>query len=590
MNSFKRIGKKMMAAVLAGTMLLTAGCGGGNGSGKSDASADAYKISYWLPVGEDSAYYDSYNDNPMVKYIEQNYKFNGKPIDFDFYVAPADSQSDNFNTLLSTGEYCDIMDLSMSSETPGQLYEDGIIQDLTDLVAEHMPNYMAYLEENPDMKTEIYSIVDGEKKILTLSGFYQKVEDNFQGFCYRRDWLAKYGTNPETGEAFTYGFKDEADPYSWEDNVVFPSGGSDPVYISDWEWMFDIFQKALTDLGIDDGYCYAPYYLGFMQTGDLASAFGGGGCCYWYRNQENEAVFGPTTDNFRAYLQCLNTWYGNGWIDPAFAEHNGDMFFSVDSAKVFSGKVGLWQGLMSSLGTQIDADDAYTDGAVVYGCRQPINDTYGGPESQNVQPYTFYTYSKVIGSVALTTKMSEEETIAFMEFADFMFTKEGGELALGLSKEQYEACKDEYYTKQGLTEGAYKKEGDTYIPNVSSSDPISTTIRLERVVTRLAIPVEKQYDHYVQQAVNEWMAYETSPTLFTASVTNAMSSEESAEIASIRNNVDQFMIRSISTAIMGKGYDVFNDGSWQQYCTDINKFQPEKVTDLYNEKLQLLEQ
>ena len=86
------------------------------------------------------------------------------------------------------------------------------------------------------------------------------------------------------------------------------------------------------------------------------------------------------------------------------------------------------------------------------------------------------------------------------------------------------------------------------------------------------------------------MAYETSPTLFTASVTNAMSSEESAEISGIRNNVDQFMIRSISTAIMGKGYDVFDDASWQQYCTDINKFQPEKVTDLYNEKLQLLEQ
>ena len=59
--------------------------------------------------------------------------------------------------------------------------------------------------------------------------------------------------------------------------MVFPSGGDEPIYISDWEWMFDIFAKAMDDLGITDGYCYAPYYLGYLETGDLSSGFGGGG-------------------------------------------------------------------------------------------------------------------------------------------------------------------------------------------------------------------------------------------------------------------------------------------------------------------------
>ncbi len=591
MNRFKCMGKKVLASVLAGSMLLATACGqSGSGGKDSGASGDAYKISYWIPMGEDTSFYDSYNDNPIVKYIEQNYTFNEKPISFDFYVAPAGSQSDNFTTLLSTGEYCDIMDLSMSPESPVQLYDDGILQDLTELVPAHMPNYMAYLEANPDVQSEIYSIVDGEKKILNLNGFYEKIDDNFQGFCYRRDWIAKYGTNPVTGEAFTYGFADESDNFSWEDNVVFPSGGSDPVYISDWEWMFDIFDKAMEDLGVTDGYCYAPYFQGIMQTGDLACAFGGGGNCYWYRNKENEAVFGPVTDDFRAYLQCLNTWYTKGWVDPAFAEHNQDMFFSVDQAKVFSGKVGLWQGLMSTLGTQIDAGDAYTTGAVVYGCRQPMNDIYGDESSQNVEPYTFYTYNKVYGSVGLTTKMSEEETIAFLEFTDFLFSEEGSELALGFNKEQYDACKDEFYTKQGVTEGAYRKEGDNYILNVDASDPLSNAVSLNRVVSRLALPVDKQYDRYVSQAVSEWNYYETAPILFSASVSNAMTTEESSEVSSVRNSVDQFMIRSISPMIMSKGYDVWDDASWEQYCTDINKFQPENATTIYNEKLQLLEQ
>lgn len=591
MNRFKCMGKKVLACVLAGSMLLATACGGSGSGGKDNGgSGDAYKISYWIPMGEDSSFYDGYNENPVVKYVEQNYTFNGKAIDFDFYVAPAGSQSDNFTTLLSTGEYCDVMDLSMSSESPVQLFDDGILQDLTELVPAHMPNYMAYLEANPDVESEIYSIVDGEKKILNLNGFYEKIDDNFQGFCYRRDWVAKYGTHPETGEAFTYGFTDENDPYSWEDNVVFPSGGSDPVYISDWEWMFDIFDKAMTDLGIADGYCYAPYYLGYMATGDLASAFGGGGCCYWYRNTDNEAVFGPSGNDFRAYLQCLNTWYEKGWVDSAFAEHNQDMFYSVDPAKVFSGKVGLWQGLMSTLGTQIDAGDAYTSGAVVYCCRQPMNDIYGDASSQNVEPYTFLTYSKVLGSVGLTTKMSEEETIAFLEFTDFLFSDEGAHLALGLNKQQYESCKDEFYTKNGLTEGAYKETDGTITLNVSSSDPLSLAMTMNRVVSRLALPVDKQYDSYVSQAVGQWGYYEAAPALFSASLTNAMSSEESSEVSNIRNNVDQFMIRSVSSMIMGKGYDVWDDTSWAQFQTDINKFQPEKATEIYNEKIKLLEQ
>lgn len=582
----KTIGKKMLAAVMAGSMVLAAGCGNGGSNGGS--AKGAHEISYWIPMGENVEYYESYNDNPIVKYIEANYTFNGKPIDFDFYVAPAGSQSDNFTTLLSTGEYCDIMDLSMSPSSPVQLYEDGILQDLTQLVPEHMPNYMAFLEANPDIAPEIYSIVDGEKKILFLTGFYEKIDDNYEGFCYRRDWIAKYGKHPETGEAFTYGFADEADPLSWEDNVVFPSGGSDPVYISDWEWMFEIFDVAMADLGIMDGYGYAPYYLGYMSTGDLACAFGGGGNTSWYRNQDNQAVFGPTTDNFRTYLQCMNTWYKNGWIDPAFAEHNGDMFFSVDPAKVFSGKVGLWQGLMSTLGTQIDADDAYTDGAVVYGCRQPINDVYGGPEAQNIEPYTFMQYSKAMGSIGLTDHMSEEETIAVLEFVDFLFTEEGSALSAGLSKAQYEACQDEFYTAQGLTEGAYTKEGDTYVSNVSGSDPRSTAIALTRVIAKRALPIKKPYDRYVEHAVSQWDYYTALPSIFSASITNAMSADESSEVSTIRTNVDQFMIRSISPMIMGTGYDVWDDVSWEQFCTDINKFQPDRVTEIYNEKIKLL--
>ena len=128
-----------------------------------------------------------------------------------------------------------------------------------------MPNYVALVHSNDTYKKNCITMVDGEEHYFSLRTIMDAPESVFQGFMYRRDWIVKYGTNPATGAAFTGGFTDPANPDSWEDDVVFPSGGTDPIYISDWEWMFEIFEKAMADLGITDGYCISLYYKGFSH-------------------------------------------------------------------------------------------------------------------------------------------------------------------------------------------------------------------------------------------------------------------------------------------------------------------------------------
>lgn len=576
-----------IAAVLTGTMLAASGCGSSGGS----SGGDTVTITYWQARGEDSSFYEEYEDNPIVKYIENNYTFNGKKLHLDFFTAPPGSEADDFSTLLGTGDYCDVMDMSMASATPVELYKDGIVWDLTDLVKNNMPNYMAFLEANPDCEESMYSVVDGEKKILQLYGFNDEITPNFEGYCYRRDWIAKYGTNPKTGAAFTYGFTDENDKESWQDDVVFPSGGDEPLYISDWEWMFDIFEKALKDQGIADGYCYSPYYLGYQATGDLATGFGGGGP-HWYR-EGNTCRYGVTEDNFRAYLQCMNTWFSKGWIDSSFAEHTSDMFFAVDSAKVFQGKVGLWQGRLSTAGTQIDAGDEYTAGAVVYGCKQPINDIYGGPDQQGKEPNMMYQFTKLGPSACITTKLKEEEVITFLKYVDFLFTDEGRLLRCGLNKEQYEASQDELYTKYGLTEGMYtfvEKDDETIMKyNMDTGLNEFNALVLNRFVCSLTTNsnVDRGYDRYVQDAVDKWDYY-TNTAALSAGVTNAVSVEDQQQITKIRANLDQFLARAVGPMIKGSGYDVWDDASWQQFCTDVNKYQADTVTQIYQKAIDAL--
>lgn len=71
--------------------------------------------------------------------------------------------------------------------------------------------------------------IDGEEHYIGIRAANESKPYYFTGYEYRRDWIVKYGTNPTTGEAFTGGYTDPDDPDSWEDDVVFPSGGSDPI-------------------------------------------------------------------------------------------------------------------------------------------------------------------------------------------------------------------------------------------------------------------------------------------------------------------------------------------------------------------------
>lgn len=576
MNKFSRI----IALVLALVMVCAlAACGSGG------SNSDDYEISWWIPVGEDASYYAEYEDNPVLKWIHDNKEFNGKHIQFDFVVGPPGAQADDWSRLVSVGDYMDIMDMSMPSMSVTEMYEEGMIWDLTELVPAHMPNLMKFLEENPQLQDYLYSYVNGEKKILQLRGFADAPTSNFQGFCYRRDWIAKYGTNPQTGAAFTYGYTDPADKLTWYDDVVFPNGTDEPIYISDWEWMFDIFTKALAAEGIEDGYCYSVFYMGYMQTGDLYTGFGGG-APYWYIDGDT-IKYGVTEDNMRAYLQCLNTWYNNGWLDKRFDEHTNDMFFAVDTSSVFQGKVGLWQGRTSTVGPQIQAEGTFSEDAMVFGCRQPINDVYGSDAQQNKTPNFMYQYTRYNSPCVLTDKMEEDEVIAILEFVDWLMTEEGWLLGnCGLNAEQVKGYECAFTDTFGISQGYYTAEGEgenlyvtPVIPLSASESPATNLTRISLKYT-VVNQVDPGVDRYVMQAYDAWDCYESTAAV-PEKVMSSLSTDEAQEITKIRASLDQFQQRTVPQMIKGEAYNVWDDASWSDFVKAINKYRAPRITEIY---------
>ena len=119
--------------------------------------------------------------------------------------------------------------------------------------------------------------------------------------------------------------------------------------------MLDAFKKAIDDKGIFRQHGRLLHHRllsGFFGMGDLLSSFGGG-TGVWSKDADQNVYFSGTSDNFKTYLECLNTWYNNGWMDTRFETRVSDMFFSINQTGTAQGQVGLFYGTSASLGDTI---------------------------------------------------------------------------------------------------------------------------------------------------------------------------------------------------------------------------------------------
>ena len=593
--------KTIVLFLMTGILCMTAvGCSKGDaGSASGDVSKDA-TFTYWMPVGEDSSYYDTYDKNPGIEYLlAKTWKGKDgeeKKIDIKFEIPATSSARDNLTTIISTGDYTDIMEMSMYTGSITELYEDGTILDLTPYMEEYMPNYMSFLDANPNLKLSATNIIDGEKKYIQLYNYNNFKEDNWGGYCYRRDWIVKYGKNPNDGSSFSgeYTLKKEDgtfDENSWVDNVVFPSGGADPIYISDWEWMLKIFQEAIQDQGISDGYCMSLYYPGYTGTGDLISAFGGGGGAS-YKTPDNKIKYGIMDENFRVYLQAMNQWYKNGWIDTAFTEHSTDMFYKIDDTKVRQGKVGLWYGVLSQLIGNSDIGDGFNKGMVVYAARQPINDIYGTDAQKNITPYTFYSLGNEGSKIVITEKAKEKDLIALLSYLNYQYSDEGMLLhVMGVTKEQYDATQNEFMQKYGMTDGSYTdtvlSDGThevEFVDAIKKNPSLNNPAKINRSWGLYALPegykkVDKSQTETYKHNTNEWIIYDNTGYLY-PSFTGQLSPEDSKTVSKINTNVDEFAAKNIPSFIQGTR-DPYNDEDWNAYMKALSKYNPQKVVEIY---------
>ena len=491
--------KKLLAALLAGCMCagLLAGCGNGEGApvsgqGGSESSKAAEKssvsqedtagaeqepdvsthlnISAWVHTDDnEDGYFSDFNENPVLDYLSE--KFN---VTFEWQIPPTGSESEQMNLMIGSGDYTDVFDSTFSQQSCQELYEDGVIQDLTPYVEKYMPNYMALIESSETLQKSAYT---DEGRIIYIPNLPNEASLSWGGMIYNRKIL----------EDMTDG------------KIQFPSGKEEPYSVEDWEYMLDLMKQYYDASGLTDYACLILPATGYFQAGDILTGFGTTG--NYYVDESGKVQFGVLTKEFYNYLVKMNEWYEKGYIYQDFASRSDDPFYFPNTALTYSGSAGIFYGLVSQLygamsvpeyGIEMDyrALTAPVDTAN-NSTPLPANGMVNSNESVDV-----FTGGWVVSSAC-----KEEELIRWLQICDYLFSEEGSMMkSYGLTKEQ--AGDNAIYAKLGMQDGAYwfDDKGEFVYNPVSDPFSVEATVKKENQLRIARLPGLTNWTYYNQKS------------------------------------------------------------------------------------------
>ena len=158
-------------------------------------SEDVLTYTYWLCYAPFAA--DLINTDTMEGLLVLDTLQEITNIHFDMTAANGAAEQDNFNLMIAGGDYADIM-FAMGYYSTGLegAVEDGVIQDLANVLPEKCPTYWSYLSK--DTSTLMAAYTDSGY-MPTICALTPEVAQEVVGPVIRKDWLDEFGMAvPET--------------------------------------------------------------------------------------------------------------------------------------------------------------------------------------------------------------------------------------------------------------------------------------------------------------------------------------------------------------------------------------------------------
>lgn len=368
---------------------------------------------------------------PYQDFMDSNYSFNALAaaeaatgVKLEFTEVSAASASEQFNLMVSGGDYCDLMPVMEYYGAKGtaglaKAYEEDVIQDITPYIEEYMPNYAAVLETLPESTVKNTQVEDAQL------AFHQIKDGSYSGngFVTRGDWIAdlswEWSGNLITLDEFTDYCRTIHETYSVP-NTIYMYDGTVGL-----EAAFD------TEIPVLKG-------DGFMTT--VTSAV------FRY---DDEISSGWITDGYREYLEWVLTMMDEGIIERDYLSLETDRM--VTNQFQADGTIGVWQSNADKIEEIVDT----------YGANNPDLAVQAMPRV-TMDPSAQYVWNDEVALVATNAGFSLSSTCEHPE--------------LVCQWENYFWTTDGYYLANYGTEGeSFHMDGDT--PVFDWDQPLTVTGR-----------------------------------------------------------------------------------------------------------------
>ncbi len=409
--------------------------------------------------------------------------------------------SEQFNLMVSSGDYTDIISDGLSHYSKGYdaAITDDIIIDLYDLALEYAPNYMYYLDTDPQLKA---ALITDNGCLPTLATIYKEAGCENGGILIRGDWLRELGMDqPETYDAF-----------------------------------HDYVQRCISTYGCQ-GICIGNA-MASNKGDDALYSYGYDLYAGGYNVIDGKVVYSYLNENYYDYLRMLADWYADGTIYSDFFNAQmgaTDKWFAAGDSAVDTGTAA-----------NIATIESYRDPSYTYELL-PLN-----APKQNADDQLHFSWTDIFSRIkqqdswAISVACQDPEGI--MQMVNYLFS-EDGQLMYNYGDEghsfEYDENGNPQYTElitnnpDGLS---YKDACYIYASAVASGHMPSI------------LDVRAGYYYFGEE---EWNIFDTFRTCDADGSYNlpngvALNEQENEEYASISSDVTTYASTEIMKFIMGQ--------------------------------------
>jgi putative aldouronate transport system substrate-binding protein len=349
-----------------------------SGTNAADKPAKTINIGFFAPQGKAPL-----EDNDYTKYIEQKFNVNIK-----WDLAPTDALVDRRQLLLASGDYPEVFLEGKFTNSDLMTYgKQGVLVTLNDLIDKYAPNLKKMMDEKPYLK-EAMTAPDGN--IYGIPRFNECYHCTFsQKYWINQEWLDKVGLKvpTTTDELYTVlkAFKTQ-DPNGNGKADEIPLTGAPNKYV--WNGNIDSFLMNSFIYNDNDKY--------------LTIADG-------------KVDFAANKPEWKEGLAYMHKLYSEGMIDKASFTQNDQAVGQLGNREGDEVVGSITTALLSYL---VDTYDDTKPRAKHWVIVPPLKGTEGVQLAGMSQGFGEF-------AMAITNKASEEQQIAAIKIADYVFTEEG---------------------------------------------------------------------------------------------------------------------------------------------------------------------